>query len=227
MTDPVTTDGPRALLLSGGGRYADPWHPFAATTVRLAALLTGCGLRVDVRDDVDDALAGLAVAPPDLLVVNVGQPRDGGPAPLPGAAADGFAAYLAGSRPLLGVHSSATSFEGFDAWEERLGGRWVRDVSMHPEHGPAAVQVLGPHPVTAGLADFVLLDERYTHLRVQPDVTAVAGHEHEGRRHPLVWVRDADGTRTAYDALGHDERSYDSAEHLRLLRGVVGWLLGG
>ncbi|GAB7193444.1 hypothetical protein NUM3379_41540 [Kineococcus sp. NUM-3379] len=227
-------DAPRALLLSGGGRYADPWHPFAETSARLAAVLADCGLDVVTRDDVDAALTGLGGrgAWPDLLVLNVGQPRDGSPAPAPGPPAEGFTAYLRSGRPLLAVHSSSTGFDGFDPWEERLGGRWVHGVSMHPEHGTAAVYVLpGRHPVVAGLADFETLDERYTHLRVSPDVVAVAEHDHEGVRHPLVWVRQDPGgggrARTAYDALGHDARGYDSPEHLELLRRLVRWLLDG
>ena len=232
-------DAPRALLLSGGGRYADPWHPFGETSAHLAAVLADRGLDVVTRDDVDATLAGLCDrgAWPDLLVLNVGQPRDGSPAPAPGPPAEGFTGYLRSGRPLLGVHSSATSFDGFDPWEERLGGRWVHGVSMHPEHGSARVHVLpGRHPVVAGLADFETLDERYTHLRVGPDVVAVAEHDHEGERHPLVWVREGPGgggtgggatARTAYDALGHDARGYDSPEHLELLGRLVRWLLGG
>ena len=226
---PAAADRPRALLLSGAGRWADPWHPFERTSQHLAAVLAGCGLRVEVRDDVDRALAGLTGPGgwPDLLVVDVGQPRDGSPAPLPGGPAEGLAAYLAGPRPLLGVHAAATSFDGFAPWEARLGGRWVHGTSHHPEHGRARVHVPGGHPLAAGLADFELLDERYTDLRVAADVTTIAEHEHEGRRHPLVWLREAGGARSACDALGHDERSYASAEHRELLARVVRWLLAG
>ncbi|WP_345713841.1 ThuA domain-containing protein, partial [Kineococcus glutinatus] len=210
------TGGARVLLLSGGGRYADPWHPFERTSRLLADLLGGCGFDVEPRDDVEEALAELTdpAARPDLLVLNVGLPRDGAPVPADPDARDGFSAYLAGRRPLLAVHSSATSFPDLPQWEERLGGRWVRGTSMHPEHGRAAVRVLaGASPVVAGLAPFELLDERYTHLRTADDLTVLADHEHEGGRHPLVWLRTgAAGGRTAYDALGHDERSYDCAE---------------
>jgi len=33
----------RSLILSGGGAYADPWHPFAATSERIAAVLEALG----------------------------------------------------------------------------------------------------------------------------------------------------------------------------------------
>jgi hypothetical protein len=78
---------PQALLLSGTGRYADPWHPFAETSAALAGLLREQGFGVEMADDVDAALARLAAPDgpadadlPDLLVVNVGLPRDGRPA---------------------------------------------------------------------------------------------------------------------------------------------------
>ena len=224
------SDTPHVLLLSGSGTFADPWHAFGETSARVAGVLTGDGLRVEVRDDVGDALAALAdpASWPDLLVLNVGgTPREGSPVPAPGPAADGFTAYLRGDHPLLAVHAAGTAFDGFDAWEARLGGRWVFGVSVHPDHGLAHVHVpSGRSPITAGLADFDVLDERYTHLPVAPDVVVVAEHEHEGARHPLVWVREAGGARTAYDALGHDARSYDSPERCELLRRTARWVLG-
>jgi hypothetical protein len=141
---------PRALLLSGTGRYADPWHPFAETSAALAGLLREQGFGVEMAGDVDAALARLA-APggpadadlPDLLVVNVGLPRDGRPSPgTPGASA-GLRRWLADGRPLLVSHVSSTSFLDSAEWTEALGGRWIRGTSMHPEYGPAAIHL---HP---------------------------------------------------------------------------------
>lgn len=219
---------PLALVVAGGGRYADPWHPFEVTSGRLAAVLRGEGVAVEVADDVDAALAVLVDEArwPDLLVVDVGCPRDGVPSPAPGAARDGLASFLAGDRPLLAVHVSATSFAETPEWEQRLGGRWVPDRSWHPDLGPASVRVRrGASPLVADLDDVEVVDERYCDLRTAGDITVLADHEHDGRTHPLVWLHEAGGVRTAYDALGHDERSYDSAGHRLLLQRLVGWLL--
>jgi hypothetical protein len=51
------TSMPRSLVLSGGGRYADPWHPFAKTSARLADVLWSLGHRVEVTDFVADRVA--------------------------------------------------------------------------------------------------------------------------------------------------------------------------
>lgn len=239
---------PRALVLAGSGRYADPWHPFATTASHLARVLRRAGLDVDLTADEDGAVEGALAALvdpgawPDLLVVDVGLPRDGGPSPAPGPARDGLLAFLAGDRALLGVHVAATSFVEVPQWEDRLGGRWVDGVTWHPPLGPARVRLrAGASPLLPGAPDegagagplplargFDVVDEVYCDLRVSGDVAVLADAEHDGRTHPLAWVRqDARGTRTAYDALGHDERSFESPGHLALLHRLVGWLVPG
>ena len=249
---------PRALLLSGTGRYADPWHPFAETSRALAGLLREAGFGVDMADDVDAALAGLPApglpaaggtaaggtaaggraqdgpaqggpaGAPDLLVVNVGLPRDDLPSPGTPDASAGLRRWLAGGRPMLVSHVSSTSFLDSPEWAEALGGRWIRGTSMHPEYGPAAIHV---HPETGplveGITDFELLDERYSYLQTAPDITVHATHTHEGLEHPVMWSLDRRPGRTFYDALGHDAASYQSPEHREILRRAIAWLAAG
>lgn len=224
---------PKALLLSGEGRYADPWHPFAETSAALAGLLREAGFGVAIPGDVDGALEELTADTdlPDLLVVNVGLPRDGRPSPGSPAAAAGLVRWLGSGRPLLVSHSSSTSFVDCPEWEGGLGGRWVRGTSMHPDYGPATVRIQpGSGPLVAGMQDFTLPDERYSWLRTAPGNTVHATHTHEGTEHPLMWSllrqppEDSPAGRTFYDALGHDAASYESPEHRELLGRAISWL---
>lgn len=225
----------RALLLSGTGRYSDPWHPFAETSGALTALLQAAGYDVDIPADVDAALAELhgraEPAMPELLVVNVGLPRDGSPSPHTPEASAGLRRWLDSGRPMLVSHVSSTSFPDLPEWETGLGGRWVRGTSMHPDYGPAAIRLRpGSGGVVKGIPDFELLDERYSYLRTAPGIRIHATHLHEGIEHPVIWSLERPGTgsraggRTFYDALGHDAASYKSAEHLELLRRAISWL---
>ncbi|KRE91088.1 ThuA domain-containing protein [Arthrobacter sp. Soil764] len=236
MTAPLG-GGPTALLLTGEGRYADPWHPFADTSHALAGLLREAGFDVGISGDVDEALADLghadAAGLPSLLAVNVGLPRDGRPSPGTPEASAGLARWLGSDRPLLVAHSSSTSFVDLPAWEDGMGGRWVRGTSMHPDYGPAAVHLLqGSGPVVSGIPDFVLPDERYSYLRTGPNIAVHATHRHDGRDHPLMWsLQRGIGTgaragRTFYDALGHDAASYRSPEHRAILLRAIAWLGG-
>ena len=51
-------------------------------------------------------------------------------------------------------------------------------------------------------------------------------HEHDGRTHPLVLIGTTGRSRVVYDALGHDARSYDSAERRELLQREARWAAG-
>jgi hypothetical protein len=227
---------PHALLLSGAGRYADPWHPFARTSAAIAEVLSAAGLDVTVREDVDVALAGLPHLAPELLVVNIGDPR--GPRP-EGAADDppdrdrdetsrgGLLAHLEAGRPLLALHVSATSLGFVPEWERILGGVWVRGTTMHPDYDLARIEVdTDSHPIVTGVADFEVHDERYSWMRVSGEVRALAWQTHEGVRHPLLWTNRFGDAPVVFDALGHDQRSYESGPRRTIVERSARWLLG-
>jgi uncharacterized protein len=218
--------GGSAALLGGAGRWTDPWHPFAETNDAVAAVAAEAGLDLDRPSDVDAALASYATGElPSLVVVNVGLPRDDRPVPLPEADI-GYRRLLASGVPMLVLHVSTTSFADDADWETALGGVWVRGTTMHPPSGPAAVRVVDDtHPVTAGIDDFVLHDERYSFMRVSPAVRVLVDHVFEGTAHPLVWVHERPGGgTTVVDALGHDGRSYAAPAHRALLRNALSFL---
>jgi len=212
-----------ALVVSGAGPYVDPWHDFAATSARLAAILEGLGHRVDITGEVEDALADPGAV--RLLVVNIGNPAEPRPPERMVAAAGGLARHLAGGGGLLGIHCSSTSLTGMREWPGILGGRWVRGRTMHPPQDECVVSMTSAaHPVTRGLTDFTVVDERYSYLETTPDVTVLYEHRFEDETHPLVWAREAGPGRVVYDALGHHVGSYDAPGHRVLLERAMEWL---
>ena len=40
------------VLISGSGPYADPWHPFPATSGRIAGIIEDLGYTVKIIEDV-------------------------------------------------------------------------------------------------------------------------------------------------------------------------------
>jgi type 1 glutamine amidotransferase len=222
----------RAMILSGSGRYADPWHPFAETSAALAGIVAGVGYYVDARDDVLGALAELEDV--DLLIVNAGSsdtppPSDATDTGAPDdatvrAAIAGFDAALARGIGILAVHSSAATLGEVPGFGRAVGARWIEGVSWHPPIGPAHVHIVGNHPIADDVTDFTVFDERYSGLRLTATIEPIAEHEEDGIRHPLIWAREIGHSRLVYDALGHDARSYDSGEHRELLTRAVDWL---
>jgi type 1 glutamine amidotransferase len=209
----------RSLILSGGGAYADPWHPFAATSDRIAAVLAGLGHQVEISELVGERLADLGEA--DLVVVNAA----GGPEADTTAAQAGLAAALDRGLGVLAVHVGVCGLARLPGWESVTGAAWIDGQSTHPKVGPCRITTYpGRHPICAPVPDFDIVDERYVYLRTAPDIVPLAAHEHAGELHPLLWTREPGRSRVVADALGHDERSYDSAAHRELISRAAQWL---
>src|SRR5690606_11334366 len=153
-----------ALLLTGGGELHDPWHPFPATSRRIAALLEADQVPTTIVDTV--GALGDAVDGARLLVINAGSGI--GPTPHDDALLAIVETHLAAGRGLLAVHATAGLLPGSRAWERALGGCWVPGVSDHPSLGDTRV-LLGGHELVDGLDEVHVVDERYTGLRVAPD----------------------------------------------------------
>ncbi|HEY6688374.1 MAG TPA: ThuA domain-containing protein [Propionibacteriaceae bacterium] len=212
------------LIISGAGCYSDPWHSFADTSQRLAKIICGPDHDVTVSEAVEQALA--EPGEPDLIVVNIGNPREARPQSRIAAAERGLDRHLQRGGALLGVHVSATSLTTMPGWSQMLGGHWVRGRTMHPEQDLATILVrAGAHPIVRGLADFTVFDERYSYLHTNPDIAVLCEHQTEGQLQPIVWARESGLARVVYDGLGHDTRSYESLGHVELLRRAVRWLL--
>jgi type 1 glutamine amidotransferase len=213
----------RAVIAVGRGRYADPWHPYDAVGERMRALLHDDGWQVRVDTDVDHATTRLDGE--HLLVVLAGDPWQNGQHAFgaPDAAIRGLSNALDQGLGVLAMHSASASLRDYPVWATALGGIWIPGASMHPPFDEQAQVQLLPHPVTEGLGDFRVADERYCHLQFVGERTLLAEHAHDGGRQPLVWVREHGAARIAYDALGHDERSYDSDAHRELIRRLARW----
>jgi type 1 glutamine amidotransferase len=216
---------PRAVIATGTGRYGDPWHPFPATSARIAAALRSDGWDVTVDDDVDHALATLDGA--DLLVVNAGDPWREGSTELSHradpAADAGLRAAIARGIGLIAIHAALSTLRDHPAWREAIGGEWQPGLSWHPPVGDARVSIVdGDHPVTEGMPPIDVFDERYSDLVVDDGARVLAVHDVDGVEHPAVWVREQP-TRAVVSSLGHDERAFDAPAHVALLQRAARW----
>jgi uncharacterized protein len=211
----------RSLILSGGGAYADPWHPFAATSERIGGVLAALGHHVEISEHVADRVADLRGW--DLIVVNAAS----GPEADTSAAHAGLMAALDRGLGVLAIHVGACALLRWPAWESVTGAAWISGRSMHPKVGPGRIITYpGRHPICAPVPDFDITDERYTYLRTAPDIVPLAAHQHADELHPLLWARVQGRSRIVTDALGHDERSFDSPEHRQLISRAARWLTG-
>ncbi|MEV7692261.1 ThuA domain-containing protein [Microbacterium sp. NPDC089189] len=211
----------RALIASGAGRYADPWHPFAETSAALAGILGDAGIETVIDDDVDAAMTRLDGI--DLLVVNAGDPwraEEHAERPHP-ASVDGLAGALTRGMGVLAMHCAVSSLRDYPQWAHAIGRIWVPGGSFHPPADEAAIEG-GALPDGTALPSFRLFDERYCRLQVTGETVDVA-HPATDPADPSAWVREVGAARIAVDVLGHDARSYTSAGHRQLVTALARW----
>lgn len=214
---------PDVLLLSGGGRFTDPWHPFPETSAALTAALRARGCDVTLSEDADAGLASLAGGRlPSLLVLNLGWY---GGEQFTEPATDALLAALESGLPTMLVHSTLTAFPDWPLWHEIAGGGWTYGTTYHPDYGPNEALTVAGHVVTAGLDRFAIDDERYTAMWVAGTSAVFLEHDEDGVRHPLGWTRSYRSSPVLADALGHDGAAYRGAGRLRLLERELDWLL--
>ncbi|SEE26475.1 ThuA domain-containing protein [Ruania alba] len=236
----MSQDRTAAVVISGAGRYCDPWHDFEGTSAVLAEQLDDYGLSAEV-------LVTGAAEPPEaavgLIVVNAG----GGSTPSPvsddeedvraRALRDWVLAAVGRGVPVLATHTGSNAFYEDERWARALGGRWVPKQSghptpsWHPKRGPATVTVLGDgHPITDGLAaELAIDDERYSDLEVHEASVALLEHTEDGVRHTMSWAAEpVPGLRgrAVYDGLGHDVTACREPARVRMLTRELDWLLG-
>ena len=213
---------PTAWVISGGARFDDPWHPFAETSAELRTALENRDWTVEVKDDADAALAALIDERlPSLLVVNIGWY---GPDRFTEPATDGLVYALERGLPTLLVHSTLTAFPDWPLWHEIAGGGWTYGSTYHPEYSPAVAVADPNHPLTAGLDELAIADERYTKMWVDPSSRVFLGHDEAGDRHPLAWTRSWGASPIVADTLGHNAGSYRATGRATLLQRELDWL---
>ena len=212
-----------ALVVSGSDRFSDPWHPFAETSAALTAVLRDRGYAVNISDDADASLATLQGGPlPSMLVLNIGW--YGCPDRFSEPATDGFVAALRSGLPTLLVHSTLMAFPDWALWHEIAGGGWTHGTTYHPEYGPGVALANPDHPLTRGLGQLVINDERYTRMWIDDASAVYLEHEEGGQHHPLAWTRVWGASPIAADALGHDAGAYRAPGRVALLQRELDWL---
>ncbi|WP_431030590.1 ThuA domain-containing protein [Plantibacter sp. RU18] len=212
----------KTLIASGSGRYADPWHPYDRTSPLIAEVLSTAGFETTIDDDVDQAMTRLDGV--DLLIVNAGDPwRSDQPGDAPCAAIDGLAAALERGVGVIAFHAALASLRDYPEWAPAIGAVWLPGVSWHPPSGRTVIRGLR-FPDGAPVHDLEVDDEQYLRLQRLGPSGVVAEHEIDGERFPAAWVREHEASRVAVDALGHDERSYESAGHRALIAQLAQWV---
>ena len=221
----------RNLILSGGVA-----HDFARTSSMLVEVLRFCGIESDVCEDFAPVEDGRLMAY-DMVTLNCArwtcsQPqvpqewREKWAFSLSDDARKGFFAFLAEGKGMLALHAATICFDDWPEYRKILGAWWEWGHSGHPPFQRHTVRVhTNEHLITKGVRDFEVEDELYIHPRITDEVSPLAEGEWEGKKHPLLWIREYGPARICYNALGHGPEAFEHFNNQVLLRRSALWVL--
>lgn len=227
----------RVLVLAGGSPHA---HDFHAIGAALAGLAAAEGHATELVEHPDTAAARLADtdAPPiDALVVAglwwrmqgamYDRWRDAHAYSPPAATRAALDGFVAGGGGLVAVHTAPICFDDWPEWGDVVGGSWQWGTSSHPPCGPVHADVVGEHPVVAGVGTSIALhDEVYGDLALRPgvEVLAVARRHPDDAPQPVVWAHRYGLGRVVFDCFGHDVESVTHRANARLVTQAIDWV---
>jgi type 1 glutamine amidotransferase len=221
----------RNLILSGGVA-----HDYARTSRMLAEVLDEVGIRSEIHEDFEGVEAG-ALQDFDMLTLNClrwtcSQPqvraewREEWAFELSEEAREGFLAFLARGKGILALHAATICFDDWPEYRRILGAWWAWGESGHPPFQAYKMHICSEtHPLTEGIQDFVVEDELYTTPRITDSISPLIEGEWEGKRHPILWVREYGKARICYNALGHGHEAFEHPVNRVLLQRGASWVM--
>ena len=138
--------------------------------------------------------------------------------------------FVRGGGGVVAIHAAADSHYHWPWYGRLIGGRFAR----HPAGTPSGkVSLANPgHRVNRGLpGTTVRADEWYYFDDFDPGSTVLMTldpasiGEADVNPNPVSWVREVDGGRMFYTALGHTAGSYSEPFFLRHVGGGLDWVL--
>ncbi|OGJ90815.1 MAG: hypothetical protein A2350_07215 [Candidatus Raymondbacteria bacterium RifOxyB12_full_50_8] len=221
------------LILSGGGA-----HDFRETSIILSTILEKVGITSEIDEDLK-ILDKKQLMEFDLITLNCmkfaltkeknsryyDEWFPSSYCLLSDAAKNNLIDFFAIERGLLGLHTATICFDNWDEFSEILGARWVWGASSHaPVQNHTMIIKDKAHAITKGLEDFVMYDELYMYSKMCSPFTTLVEADWEKRRHPIMWVKSYKNARICYNALGHEEKSFQNRGFQTLIQRSALWI---
>jgi type 1 glutamine amidotransferase len=130
------------------------------------------------------------------------------------------------------LHHSLASHPEWPEYEEMIGGKYhlpdfTPDSSSRSdfEHDIVLqVRVVDKnHPVTAGMADFEILDEGYSNTTLLPGVRKLLETSHPDCDPCIGWTHQVKNSKVVYLMGGHDKHAYENPSFRKLVLNAVNY----
>lgn len=137
----------------------------------------------------------------------------------------GLLEYVGYGGGIVGIHAGgADCFAGNLAYVELMNGVFKWHPAIHEFNLNIAPTL---HPITAGMKDFLVLDEMYQLQKFIPArCTLLVTTIWEGKPQPMAFVREHGQGRAAHLASGHTQEIWGHPEFQKLVSRSIEWVAG-
>jgi type 1 glutamine amidotransferase len=214
LAQKAAPSGAKVFLLSGGRRQH---HGYRDQALYLSGALENTGrFQVTIGEDAA-ILETPALRKYDLLIANADR-RDDEFKLTPGQQ-EAIFEFVRSGHGYVSIHGADNAAKDWlPAWREMLGGVFshVGPPDGKTRKGTYTVKIADTSsPITRGLSDFIIKDELYYHIQMQPDVQPLATIEFQGVAWPVAWTRTFGKGRVFHTVLGHRDFGPDKDDPLR------------
>ena len=125
------------------------------------------------------------------------------------------------------LHHALLAYPQWSTWNEIVGIA-DRHLSTYQHDEKLRIQVVDhSHPITKGLADWVMVDETYLMANAAGDNHVLLKTDHQQSMETVAWVRRNKNNRVFCLQSGHDHQTWEDENFKTVLeRGIV-WSCGG
>ena len=140
-----------------------------------------------------------------------------------------FLSLLEKGKGLVVLHHALVSYPGWETYEQIIGGSYSQQDEKSGKAGyqhdvDIPVEIIArDHPITKGIADFMVHDEIYWGFRVAADVQPLLRTTHPRSGNPIAWTRMHGDSRVVYLQLGHGRTAYEHPQYRELVARCIRW----
>jgi type 1 glutamine amidotransferase len=139
-------------------------------------------------------------------------------------------------KAMIFLHHSLVSYQDWPEYVRIVGGQYhthpvvIRGDTLRAnyEHDVALPVTVSDkrHPVTRGIPDFQIVDERYGECEILVSVKPLLSTTHPKSMRNLAWIRHYGNSDVIYIQLGHGPTAFANAHYRKLIRQAIVWSAG-
>lgn len=146
----------------------------------------------------------------------------------------GFMALLDAGIGLVSTHHNLGAHRDWPGFARIIGGKYVfkpetldgrkLEKSTYAHDQDLRVKIADKeHPITKGLADFVIHDESYGNFYVAPDAHVLMTTDHPKCGRDIAWTTTYGKSRVCYLIFGHDSKAWENPAYQDVLGRAIRW----